>query len=600
MRNNKILCHTISIIYLLAASSFSDGIQAQPRKPASKKPKQALSQTGKALRIVPAAGPLAGRSIYTNSWALLIGINKYPNLPPDLSLHYAVKDVNDLRDELIRDYGFAPNHITVLTESQATSQRIADALDDLTDSRRVGEDDRVLVYFSGHGQTVNTSFGGDMGFLIPEDAKVDLKRPNNIGPYNRSCLSMSGLQDTLKSCPAKHVLILADACYSGLLAQSRAPETLNTAVVSEMAALRSRQVMTAGTKGQTSLEFGEYGHGAFTYKLIEQLKARAAVKGNIFTASDLFVSLQTSVSNLTNGAQLPQLASLGTEGDFLFITAGASHIQPSPPAKVVRNAPVVPAAADSETDAGDQITPVTDVLGLVPPRTIAEYKAQMAYIPGGTFAMGSNEGEENEKPVHQVTLSSFKMGRTPVTVAMWREYCSATGKSMPPAPPWGWIDDHPIISLTWYDAVDYCAWAGLMLPTEAQWEYAAKGGQDIKYPWGNAFAASNLVNKYNSAGRTAPVFRRDRVFVNSFGLVDMTGNVQQWCRDYLGAYSATAQINPSGPGSGDNDDTHILRGGSWDIYNIPFTRITHRNGSSPLGEWRRDEFGLRCVATLSP
>jgi len=558
MRNSKKLPYVISAVALLIFLCSFHRAQAQPRKPASKKQRQALSQTGKALRIVPAAGPLAGRSIYTNSWALLIGINKYPNLPPDLSLHYAVKDVNDLRDELIRDYGFAPNHITVLTESQATKQNIFDALNDLTDSGHVGEDDRVLVYFSGHGQTVNTSFGGDMGFLVPEDANVDLKRPNNIGPYNRSCLSMSWLRNTLQSCPAKHVLILADACYSGLLAQSRAPETLNTAVVAEMATLRSRQVMTAGTKGQTSLEFGEYGHGAFTYKLIEQLKARAAVKGNIFTASDLFVSLRTSVSNLTNGAQLPQLASLGTEGDFLFITAGAPDVKPSVLAAAVREVPITPATQAKAREI--EMPPVTDVLSISPPRTIAEYKAQMASIPGGTFAMGSNSGIDNEAPIHRVTLSSFKMGRTPVTVAMWREYCSATGKSMPPAPPWGWIDDHPVVNVNWRDAVDYCAWAGLMLPTEAEWEYAAKGGQNVEYPWGDEFDESKLVNSVGGNNlQTAPVIRRDHVFVNRFGLVDMAGNVWQWCADRSGAYSSEDTVNPIGPTSG---RSRILRGGS--------------------------------------
>jgi formylglycine-generating enzyme required for sulfatase activity len=223
----------------------------------------------------------------------------------------------------------------------------------------------------------------------------------------------------------------------------------------------------------------------------------------------------------------------------------------------------------------------------------------MVRIPGGTFQMGSNDGDADEKPVHPVTLSSFKMGRTPVTVAMWKEYCRKQGKKMPPTPYWGWLDDHPIVNVSWNDAKAYCAWAGLSLPTEAQWEYADKGGQDVRYPWGDTFDPDKLVWYDNSGKQTAPVIRRDRVFVNRFGLVDMEGNVWQWCADRYGAYASASVSNPTGPRGGDK---RILRGSSWGDYVVSATgnfRTAGRGRDTP-DDPGEDSTGFRCVLAGSP
>jgi hypothetical protein len=143
-----------------------------------------------------------------------------------------------------------------------------------------------------------------------------------------------------------------------------------------------------------------------------------------------------------------------------------------------------------------------------PPMTLAEYKSQMRDI--------------NDQ---------FKMGRTEVTVAMWKEYCTKTGRAMPPAPDWGWIDSHPIVCVTWYDCNDYANWAGLRLPTGDEWELAATNGDGRIYPWGNDWDPSKCVN-WNH-GSTAPVGSIPSG--NSpFGCSDMSGNVQEWCaNDYL-------------------------------------------------------------------
>lgn len=348
----------LTLLWLCTLSLLLSPLQAQDRD----------------LRLVPKTGPLAGKPVYGASYALLVGINRYANLPRAMWLEYAVRDVTDLRDVLIRSYGFPADHVRVLTDAEATKGNVEDALSDLADKSRVHGEDRVLVFFSGHGQTVATADGGDQGFLIPYDAKVDLDDITNAGPFLRTCVRMDTVWGFLDSSPAKHDLVLADACYSGLMASSRALSTIKPGVLAQMISLRAMQVMTAGTKGQKSREYPNLGHGAFTYKLLEQLKARATTPGDVFTTSDLYAKVCAGVLDLTDGSQYPKLgAHNATEGDFLFITTPAQPVPPlelvapvpPPPARVpaapliavvptppiVRAPPVVPAPASPEINA---------------------------------------------------------------------------------------------------------------------------------------------------------------------------------------------------------------------------------------------------------
>ena len=239
---------------------------------------------------------------------------------------------------------------------------------------------------------------------------------------------------------------------------------------------------------------------------------------------------------------------------------------------------------------------------------LSNYPALNAYIeslrpiPAGTFQMGSTTGDSDEKPVHSVTVSAFRMGATPVTVAIWKEYCSATGTTLPKAPDWGLLDDHPVVHVSWNDimGVDgkggFCAWASdiagfrLTLPTEAQFEYASSGGQSgLVYPWGNSFDDSKLwCSKSNQRTSTAPVIRPSNIFRNSYGLTDMSGNVWQWCSDLFGPYSTSTQNDPTGPSSS-SVNTRCVRGGSWGLNDPDGFRCAYRSrlypglGSSLIG-----------------
>jgi len=211
------------------------------------------------------------------------------------------------------------------------------------------------------------------------------------------------------------------------------------------------------------------------------------------------------------------------------------------------------------------------------PLMLAEYKAQMCTIPAGSFKRGD----------FTVTLSAFEMGRTPVTVGMWQEFCQATGKTMPELPRFpvwkqGWdsVLDHPIVRVSWEDCKAYADWSGLLLPTEAQWEFAACGGlKDKLYPWGDDDPKDQLWwHQTNNLTGTAPAQRTNNVFINGYGLLDMSGNVWDWCSDWFGDYAKGNVKDPKGPSKGED---RIIRGGSWG-YDSSFNfRCANRFGSRP-------------------
>lgn len=198
--------------------------------------------------------------------------------------------------------------------------------------------------------------------------------------------------------------------------------------------------------------------------------------------------------------------------------------------------------------------------------TLESYVTRLRSIPAGTFQMGGDSLSYLATPVHAVTLSAFRMGETPVTVGMWRDYCDATGKQMPDTPTWGWVDDHPIVGPNWIEIAGsdgnggYCAWASartgiaLHLPTEAQWEFAARGaGQGTLYPWGDSFDVEALwcsrVEGWDAA-KTASVTRTERNFATAQGVKDLVGNVWEWCSDWESYFTNEPVSDPMGPADG--------------------------------------------------
>lgn len=196
------------------------------------------------------------------------------------------------------------------------------------------------------------------------------------------------------------------------------------------------------------------------------------------------------------------------------------------------------------------------------PQVKAKDGSEMILIPAGEFTMGSNDGEASEKPAHKVYLDTYEIGKYEVTVAQYRKFCRATGRAMPvEAPPWGWKDDHPIVNVSWFDAEAYCKWAGGRLPTEAEWEKAARGTEGRTYPWGNTWDKNKCANYGLGLKSTAAVGSYPSG-ASPYGCMDMAGNVWEWSADWHGEhyYSASPARNPKGPGSG---KYRVLRGGSF-------------------------------------
>jgi formylglycine-generating enzyme required for sulfatase activity len=220
----------------------------------------------------------------------------------------------------------------------------------------------------------------------------------------------------------------------------------------------------------------------------------------------------------------------------------------------------------------------------------------LIWVPSGTFQMGTNDFPGTYLgPVHSVTLSGFWMGKYEVTVGQYRAFCTATGRLMPTATPsWGWIDSHPMVYVDWNDAVAYGTWSGLKLPTEAQWEYAASGGDGRKWPWGNTWDGSRCANSVNpnSLSSTKPVGSYPSG-VSPFGMLDMAGNVGEWCGDWSGPYGSGNATNPTGPSSG---TSKTVRGGSWDsggsVDGSGVLRCTWRSGNTPSNAYNSWGFRL--------
>jgi len=221
--------------------------------------------------------------------------------------------------------------------------------------------------------------------------------------------------------------------------------------------------------------------------------------------------------------------------------------------------------------------------------------AAMVYCAPAEFTMGADDGFQNEKPARKVKMTKgFWIYKTEVTNAMYGKFLAANPKV---AKPKYWTNprfktpDQPVVGVTWTNAAEYCKWAGGRLPTEAEWEYAARGADARPYPWGKevpdatrtVFAQEEATGKPGAAGKLAPG-------ASPCGALDMAGNVWEWCADwYQPANANPAPDNAPGPATGIE---RVVRGGSW--FQAPFfLRATFRNRAAP--DAASSEVGFRAV-----
>jgi formylglycine-generating enzyme len=227
-------------------------------------------------------------------------------------------------------------------------------------------------------------------------------------------------------------------------------------------------------------------------------------------------------------------------------------------------------------------------------------ETRMVRIPEGWFQMGSDSGQDNERPVHRVWVDAFDLAVCQVTNADYGKFLAATGHRKP----LHWDDpnfshlEQPVVAPSWFDAVAYCDWLSLVtqhhyrLPAEAEWERAARGGLEQKqFPWGDE-PPEDLPN-YASRWKTGPepVGRAER---NAYGLCDIGANVHEWCADWFSAdyYSGSPERNPQGPPEGTR---RASRGGSWRHY----TKVSRSSARSSIPpEFQYADYGFRVARTL--
>lgn len=214
-------------------------------------------------------------------------------------------------------------------------------------------------------------------------------------------------------------------------------------------------------------------------------------------------------------------------------------------------------------------------------------KIEMVYVSGGTFMMGAddNDAYSDEKPVHSVTLSSFQIGKYEVTQRLWKAVMGTN--------PSGFKGDNlPVENVSWEDAQEFIRKLNAItgknyrLPTEAEWEFAARGGNSS---YGYKYSGSNNIDNVawyygNSGSKTHPVGTKSP---NELGIYDMAGNVWEWCQDRYGIYNSGSQTNPHGPSSG---SYRLIRGGSW-LNDAWYCRVASRNYYPP--GYRNNPLGLR-------
>jgi formylglycine-generating enzyme required for sulfatase activity len=224
-------------------------------------------------------------------------------------------------------------------------------------------------------------------------------------------------------------------------------------------------------------------------------------------------------------------------------------------------------------------------------------------IPEGWFLMGSDTGQDNEKPVHRVWVDEFLLAACQVTNAEYSRFLEDTASAAPPF----WNDTNfnrpqqPVVAVSWHEAVRYCDWLCLRtglafrLPTEAEWERAARGEREGKlYPWGDTPPeslpdyAARWQNGPEPVGRAEP---------NGYGLYNMCDNVHEWCADWFDFdyYSVSAERNPRGPGSGNR---RASRGGSW-RHHIKMSRCAARSSIPPEFQYADYGFRVACDIRLS-
>ncbi len=431
-----------------------------------------------------------------------------------------------------------------------------------------------------------------MGYLLP----VGADPANIVG----TAMPMSEVKDMASLLKAKHVFFAVDACFSGLLAARSVPRAEKRVDAAYLTRGRLRQILTAGERDQPVLEEG--GHGLFTRRLLEAMEGEAdnSPRDGVLTAMEVAAFVQGRVIASSSSRQTPFFGTMDGVGQFVITAPGMGGVRESPETDLTRMRAKLEAERrklDAEETrlererleaeqksleakrrrieaAKKRIAALKKDIGVPPlsrppkrqkvavgpgtPQQIGSGLDTMVKVPLGWFIMGSNRGENREKPQRRVYLDAFYFDKYPVTNVRFRRFGTPKndqGSKLNGA-------RQPVVGVTWNQARDYCRSVGKRLPTEAEWEKAARGVDGRKYPWGNQWDGSKVIWDKNSGAKTHPVDRTYNTHRSPYGAVDMSGNTWEWVQDRYAKdyYQNAPSHNPKGPASG---SSRVVRGGSW-------------------------------------
>lgn len=572
-----------------------------------------------------------------NTHFLVVAIDNYLHCP---KLNNCVKDAQDIIEVLESMYGISIDNevLPPLFNTEATKKNILCSFRQL--AAKVGPQDNVLIYFSGHGEYDKVL---EQGYWVPVEAKkgrIDTYIPN------------SEVRVYLEAIKSLHTFLMVDSCFSGAVFQER---SLQRHLLDRSELDPSRWGLTSGRNEIVS--DGEAGKNSpFAEGLLFRLKKNTHIMG----VDSLCTYVREYVS--ANSDQLPRgepLRVKGHKGGIFYFKPIKREPEPtleetwwkraikmnniedfkdyltrygqngrfaSEAQKSIKQLEAIVWASVQKNHNKEELQNylywypdgrfVKQAQDLLEKLQSISVPQKMAYIPGGTFQMGDTIGDSennNELPIHEVSLDAFFLGKYTVTFDEFDAYCQATGRKLPNDAGWGRVK-RPVINVSWVDAVAYCNWLskhegldpvysiidnvvianrkakGYRLPTEAEWEYASReggrsirfgNGKDIANPKEINYSSTNLPVPYSVTGeyhgKTLPV---GSFPPNALNLYEMSGNVWEWCWDWYDPdfYRVNPTHNPEGPPTGIR---RIARGGSWG-FGPKLCRNTYRLDVNPL------------------
>ncbi|HLK64851.1 MAG TPA: SUMF1/EgtB/PvdO family nonheme iron enzyme [Bryobacteraceae bacterium] len=495
---------------------------------------------------------MAQQSVPPARVALLILMGNYQNLTPLTSPH---------EDGILLQAALAKTNFSPTSFENYNFRTLRKEFGDFV--ARIKPGDQVLVYFSGYG----LQSSGPDNFLLPVDFD-----PQSSAPLGNRALSLTAIQQELEDSKASLKIILLDA---------------------------SREEKRLSPRGLTTPDPSQSAETAILFSAELNRTVPNAPSGS----SGLLAGLFSSLIEQPGSSLIPTLAKVQQE--IQATTGGKPFLLPAVTQTFYFTAPLPtppPAPTGDTAGRGKPIDTVTMVR-----QTNKTDRQEYVFLSGGMFQMGcvpsdrkQDRCENNEKPQHQVRISQdFWMGATEVTIDAYKRFVGANrSRKMPSSPFWKQDGAHPIVNVSWEDAEAFCGWVGGRLPTEAEWEYAARGGKTNEiYPF-NSENSRDDANFEKTSGNdqyvyTAPVKQFNP---NPWGLFDMAGNVWEWTADWFSdSYFAESPLkDPKGPPSG---KAHVIRGGSFASDPAKHLRISYRDKCPGIST---DRVGFRCILEDSP